>query len=139
MPEVLGLTPIYRYVAFWIVLAFVAVANGSLRQFGYSRYLSELAAHQVSTVTGILFTGLAAWLFNRFYPIELARQAWIIGACWLVMTLAFEFGFGHYVAGHSWRHLLADYNLLAGRVWVLFLAWITVLPYVLHRLQAHAG
>jgi hypothetical protein len=50
------------------------------------------------------------------------------------MTVAFEFGFGHYVAGHSWSLLLADYNLLAGRVWSLFLIWITIVPYVTWRL-----
>ena len=38
------------------------------------------------------------------------------------------------VAGHSWARLLADYNLFAGRVWSLFLVWITVAPYVTWRL-----
>lgn len=126
---------IWPYLSFWFALAVVAVANGTLRQFGYGRYMSELAAHQVSTATGILFTGVAAWVFSRFFPIGSVQQAWLIGACWLAMTLVFEFGFGHYVAGHSWRHLLAEYNLGAGRVWILFLAWIAVLPYVLYRLQ----
>ena len=46
----------------------------------------------------------------------------------------FEFGFGHYVAGHSWSKLFADYSLLTGRVWLLFLAWVTVVPYVIWRL-----
>ncbi|MDH4109183.1 MAG: hypothetical protein OEW35_12760 [Gammaproteobacteria bacterium] len=126
----------FTYLPAWLLLAVVAVANGSLRQFGYGRYMSELAAHQVSTVTGILFTGIVAWAFSRFFPIESAQQARIIGASWLAMTLAFEFGFGHYVAGHSWRRLLTDYNLLAGRLWVLFLAWIAALPLLLYHLQA---
>jgi len=129
---------IWPYIAFWFVLAVVAVANGTLRQFGYGQYLSELSAHQVSTVTGILFTGVAAWAFSRYLPIGSALQACLIGACWLAMTLVFEFGFGHYVAGHSWRHLLADYNLLAGRVWIFFLAWIAVLPFLLYRTQVNS-
>ena len=125
---------IARYLFFWLILAVVAVINGTLRQLVYGRYLSELAAHQLSTVTGILLTGITAWILNRFWPIGSAREAWIIGACWLLMTIAFEFGFGHYVAGHSWSRLFADYNLLEGRVWSLFLAWIAVLPYVTWRL-----
>lgn len=119
-----------RYLFFWLILAVVAVINGTLRQFVYGRHLPELAAHQVSTVTGILLTGITVWILNRVWPIGSAREAWIIGACWLLMTIAFEFGFGHYVAGHSWSRLFADYNLLEGRVWSLFLAWIAVLPYV---------
>jgi hypothetical protein len=31
-----------------------------------------------------------------------------------VATVAFELTFGHYVMGHPWSRLLADYNLLAG-------------------------
>lgn len=125
---------IARYLAFWLILAVVAIANGVLRQAGYGRYLSELAAHQLSTVTGILLTGGVVWILNRIWPIGSAREAWVIGASWFVMTVIFEFGFGHYVAGHSWSHLLADYNLLAGRVWFLFLIWIALLPYVIWRL-----
>jgi len=54
---------------------------------------------------------------------------------WLVLTLAFEFLFGHYVGGHSWRSLLDDYDLLSGRLWVLVPAWLAVAPYLFHRLQ----
>ena len=35
------------------------------------------------------------------------------------MTLAFEFLFFHYAAGKPWEVLLADYNVLQGRIWVL--------------------
>lgn len=55
-----------------------------------------------------------------------------------MLTVAFEFGFGHYVAGHSWDKLLADYNLLRGRVWSLFLVWIAVMPYVIFKLSARS-
>jgi hypothetical protein len=119
-----------RYLLFWPVLAIIAIINGSLRQFTYGRHMAELAAHQLSTVTGIVLTGATVWALNRVWPIGSARAAWIIGACWLLMTIAFEFGFGHYVAGHSWSRLFADYNLAEGRVWSLFLAWIAVLPYL---------
>jgi len=122
-----------RYLLCWFLLAIVAIANGILRQATYGKHLSELAAHQVSTATGILFTGLVVWVISRFWPIESAAQAWLIGACWLVATIAFEFGFGHFVAGHSWGRLMADYNLLDGRVWSLFLVWITLMPYLFYR------
>jgi hypothetical protein len=124
-----------RYLLFWPVLAVIAIINGSLRQFTYGRHMAELAAHQLSTVTGIALTGAAVWALNRGWPIGSARAAWIIGACWLLMTIAFEFGFGHYVAGHSWSRLFADYNLAEGRVWSLFLAWIAVLPYLTWKLD----
>jgi hypothetical protein len=116
---------IARYLVFWLVLAIIAVANGILREFTYGPYLSNLAAHQVSTVTAIVLIGGAVWTLSRFWPIGSRKETWIIGACWLLMTIAFEFGFGHYVAGHSWSRLLAG---------SLFLVWVAVLPYVIWRL-----
>jgi hypothetical protein len=54
-----------RYLLFWLLLAIVAVGNGILRQATYGQYISELAAHQVSTITGILLVGGVVWALNR--------------------------------------------------------------------------
>lgn len=125
---------VLRYIAFWLVLAVLAVANGVLRQATYGKHVPELAAHQISTVTGTVLIGAAVWILNRYWPIESASQAAIIGACWLVMTVLFEFAFGHFVAGHSWSRLIADYNLLDGRIWLIFLVALALMPYVVFRL-----
>jgi hypothetical protein len=125
---------VLRYIFFWPVLAVLAVANGVLRQTTYGGHVPELTAHQISTVTGTALIGAAVWILNRYWPIESAREAVIIGACWLVMTVLFEFGFGHFVAGHSWSTLIADYNLLDGRIWAIFLVALALMPYVVFRL-----
>lgn len=122
-----------RYLFFWLLLAVVAIGNGILRQSVYAPFVSALAAHQISTLTGIVFSGALVYWLNRKWPIASSRQAWRIGFCWLAMTIAFEFGFGHFVAGHPWSALLADYNLFSGRVWLLFLLWLLVLPYAVFR------
>jgi hypothetical protein len=123
-----------RYLFVWILLAVVAIANGILRQSTYGKTVTELSAHQISTMTAILATGLVVWIVNRSWPIESTSQALIIGGCWLVMTVIFEFGFGHYIAGHPWEKLTADYNLLQGRVWSLFLVWVAIMPLVIFKL-----
>ncbi|MGA9573741.1 MAG: hypothetical protein WBS20_07335 [Lysobacterales bacterium] len=122
-----------RYLLFWLLLAVVAIANGILRQVVYGKFVSTLTAHQISTLTGIVFTGVLVFWLHRFWPIESVRQAWLIGVIWLVMTISFEFGFGHFVAGHPWSALFADYNLLRGRVWLVFLVWMLVLPWLVFR------
>jgi hypothetical protein len=65
---------------------------------------------------------------------ESSGQAIIIGFIWLGLTLAFELLFGHYFAGHPWARLLHDYNLLAGRVWIVIPLWIAIAPYFFHNL-----
>ena len=126
---------VLKYSLVWLVLAVVAIANGVIRQATYGKHLSELLAHQISTVTAILATGAVVWLISRFWPIESAAQAWSIGLIWLLATIVFEFGFGHFVAGHPWHRLLADYNVVNGRVWSLFLVWVMILPWVIFRIS----
>ena len=129
------MTPLWKYILAWVPMVPIAIVNGFLRQAWYGKYIGNLAAHQISTLSGILFFGIYIWaVLHRWRP-RSRSQAWSVGLTWLALTVAFEFLFGHYVAGHSWNRLLDDYNLLEGRVWLLLLAWVTIAPVVFHRLQ----
>ena len=44
-----------------------------------------------------------------------------VSLTWPALTILFEFGFGHYVEHKPWDTLLADYNILKGRIWGLVL------------------
>lgn len=116
------------YLTFWLVLMILGVANGIVRELTYGRRLSELRAHQLSTLTGVLVMTLAVWLLSLFIRPSSMEIALLIGLIWLALTVAFEFGFGHWVARHTWEELLADYNILEGRLWPLFLLWMLLLP-----------
>ena len=72
----------------------------------------------------------------RWYPLSSAGQAWRLGLLWLGLTMAFEFLFFHYAGGRSWAELLGDYNVLAGRVWVVVLAWVAVAPCLFFKIQS---
>lgn len=124
-----------RYVLAWIPMVFIAVANGVLRVLTFGNRLPELRAHQLSTAIGIVLMGLYIWGVIRVWPPSSARRALAIGFLWVLLTVAFEFGFGHFVMGNPWSRLLQDYNLAQGRVWVVFLAWLAFAPYAFHRLS----
>ena len=51
------------YVAAWFGLVVLAVMNGTLREKGYGPYLTELSAHQLSTLLGIVLFGFYIWSF----------------------------------------------------------------------------
>ena len=61
------------------------------------------------------------------------RDTIILGALWLICTIIFEFTFGSIVMGNSIESLIADYNILAGRVWGLFLLSLLIAPYVVNK------
>jgi hypothetical protein len=125
----------WKYMLAWFPMVFIAIANGALREGWYGKHVSELRAHQISTVTGVLLFGIYIWMLIRIWIPTSSRQAITIGLVWLGMTVAFEFLFGHYVAKRSWHELLRDYNILAGRIWLVVLVRVTIAPYVFHRLQ----
>src|SRR5262245_24710251 len=110
----------------WIPMVVIAIVNGPIREGWYGKHLSELQAHQTSTVRVVVLFGVYIWVLIHIWRPESAGQAITIGLVWLGMTVAFEVLFGHYVAKRPWRGLLHDYNLCAGRVWLVVLVWITV-------------
>lgn len=123
----------WRYVLAWFPMVAIAVANGMVREAWYGRHLGELQAHQASTLSALLLLGLYIWWVIRRWPPRSAAQAMGVGAVWLGLTLAFELLFGHYVAGHSWSRLAQDYDLLAGRLWLLVPLWVAAAPYLFSR------
>jgi hypothetical protein len=120
----------WKYVLAWIPMIVLAVLNGALRQFGYLPLVGELAAHQLSTFTLILLFTAYFWPLLRRWPPSTGAQAVGVGLLWLAMTLGFEFGFFHYVAGHPWSRLLHEYDLPSGRVWVFVPLYVAVAPWL---------
>lgn len=117
-----------RAVAVWWMLFVAAFANGGLRQGLYGGWISEIRAHQVSCVTGIALFGAVIGRAAKWWPLGSRGQAARIGMGWMAATVAFEFLFMHYAAGHSWRRLVADYEIWNGRMWALVLASLVLWP-----------
>jgi hypothetical protein len=124
------------YSASWLGMVFLAILNGTIREKAYGNSMGELPAHQLSTLTGIILLCVYIWMLTGLFRIESSRQAFLIGSIWLLMTVVFEFIFGHYVMGHPWDRLLNDYNILKGRVWSLMLIWTFIGPYVFYSLRS---
>jgi hypothetical protein len=115
----------------WLALVVVAVLNGILRNFTYSRVLGEYAGHLISSVILVVLFLLVTYVFLAAVKVDYGNlDLLLVGALWLALTVAFEFLFGRYVAGHSWERLLADYNILKGRVWALVLLAVFLGPLV---------
>jgi len=127
---------ILKFIAYWIPLPIIGIINGVIREFGYRRFVNELLAHQISTITLIVLFGIYTWLICHVLRIELLGQAIMLGVVWLVLTVMFEFLFGHYVMGNPWSKLFHDYNLLEGRLWILILVWISIAPYIIYKIRS---
>lgn len=123
----------YVHILWWFVFPIVGILNGVLREATYKKFVGDLPAHQISTATGIIFFGLIFYFIFKKWKIKSLNYAVLIGLIWLTLTILFEFGFGHYIMGNPWEKLLHDYNLLKGRIWSLFLIWITIAPFIFYQ------
>jgi hypothetical protein len=119
----------------WVIFGILAVINGVIRNRFYAPVIGEYPAHVASTVIGICFVVIGTYLFLRFIGIEYSNvELLLIGVFWVILTVLFEFVFGHYVVGNSWERLLADYNILEGRLWSLFLLTALISPWLIGML-----
>ena len=123
----------------WLGGPVIGVANGTVRELAYKDRVGERAAHQLSTAGALGLFGAYFDVLARRHPLPSTRVALQVGAAWLVLTIAFEFGFGRGVAHTSWEELLADYDLRRGRLWPLVLAWIALGPAALRAAHERCG
>jgi hypothetical protein len=129
---------VVKYIAAWLGMMALALVNGIARDKLYGPRVGELAAHQFSTAILLIAFGAYFYALGRLWPLRSTSTAWAIGVIWLAMTLIFETALGRLVARQPWRALLADYNLLAGRLWILVPLWVLCGPYVALRLARMA-
>jgi len=122
-----------RAVAVWCLFAVLAVGNGMLRVSVVTPRLGDQAAHVIATALLCAVIAALTWLLLPWLALQSGRDAWVLGTTWLSMTVAFEFLAGHFLFGHDWDRLLADYNLARGRVWVLVLITTLLAPVWAYR------
>jgi len=105
----------------WLILAVSAIVVATFRVSVLLPQFGEQTAHQLGTILYLIVQFIIIYLFIRKIRIKDVKTLLGIGFFWLVITIIFEFVFGHFVMGHPWQKLFADYNLFNGRLWVLVL------------------
>jgi hypothetical protein len=127
-PKETPLTLMTRALLLWVVIAAAMFANGALRVLVLQPRLGEGLAREVATGLGVAIVFGFAFLFVRGVEEPASGDLLLVGTLWLVLTLAFEFGLG-YVTGASWQEMLADYDILSGRLWPLIPLSALVAPW----------
>jgi hypothetical protein len=123
-----------RAIITWFLFIPVAIANGAVREKVFRPRTSDLTAHQLSTATGSAAFLTVAWVMLRGVVSGASSRALaLVGGTWLLNTMAFEFGFGHFVMHAPWSKLLADYDVRKGRLWTVVLATIALAPLIVQR------
>ena len=122
----------------WLVILVLASLNGAVRDLVVAPRIGDTAARAISTLILCGLVLLVTWLSIRWVGPRSGRQALAIGLFWLVLTLAFEVGAGR-LSGKAWSVVLADYDVLRGRIWVLVLIVTCLAPVWAGRVRGLAA
>lgn len=119
----------------WFGILIAAIVNGFVRDVVLVPRFGDLMARAVSCFTLAAVILLVTWVSLPWIHPTRATQAWTIGTMWLVMTIAFEFLGGHYLFHTPWSTLLADYNIVDGRLWIVVLVTTIAAPALVYRAE----
>ncbi len=129
--------PVIPATGTWFTMVVLAIINGAIREKYINLRVGQQLGHIISSIIFCFLILLVTYFFVLQSGKGYGTQTMIaVGVYWLVLTVAFEFIFGHYVAGHSWERLLADYNIFNGRIWILVLITTLIAPVLCYNLIA---
>jgi hypothetical protein len=124
---------------FWLGFLAVAFSCGGVRESLLVPLLGPLPGRALGTVlVGAIILGLIYRYVRKLKDPD-RHVLCKLGIFWTVLTLGFESLVGHYVMGVSWELLLADYNVLQGRLWPLVLIVTLFGPLWAQKLRDYYG
>lgn len=123
---------------FWFVLLIVALINAILREISYKPLLTPLIgmwAHQISSLTGILFFFSVIYLFLKKMKDSYTEKDLIkVGLLWIFMTICFESLMNIFLRGLNLQQTLATYYFWKGETWIFVLLSLLISPLIADRI-----
>lgn len=127
------MTRTLRWFLVWCAIVPIAILNGSVRDLLIAPRVGDPVAHVISTLLLCLAILALTWLTMGWIgPVDM-RQAAAIGLRWLLLTIVFEFLAGRFVFGTPWSRLIADYDLMQGRIWIFVPVTTAIAPWLAWR------
>lgn len=119
--------------AVWLVLVVVAIGNGLVREAVLAPLAGAASALPLSGVLLSLLIFLVAFVTVPWIGAVRPAVYASIGLLWVALTLAFEFGFGHYLAGKPWDELTGVVDITSGNLFLMVLAVSAASPWLAAR------
>lgn len=122
---------VLRPVGVWVLLAIFAVINGVFRELVIVPATGISTGHLFSTVSLITVVLIISYAyFGMVNSTEFTlSELLVVGLIWSTLTVVFEF-FVAYFEGVGLSGLLAQYDVTAGRIWILVPVTLLIAPLV---------
>lgn len=119
----------------WLMIALLAIINGIFRESILVSAMDQSMAIAVSGLTLSLIIFMVTYVSFPLFGKHHALTYFFIGVQWVVMTLLFEFLFGHYVLDKPWFSILQVFNIVKGDPMLLVLFVSLFSPLLVARIK----
>lgn len=116
MPKIL-----LKATGIWLLIVVAAIINGVLREKLIAPLVGIETALQISGITLSAVIFLFSLMSVSFIGALETKTFLFIGMYWVLLTLSFEFLFGHYVVGKSWAEIMQVFNIQKGDLFIVVL------------------
>lgn len=124
-----------KSIGIWLLIVIVAIINGAIRD----KLLTPLiGAHLSLPISGITLSFLVfviTYFAIPFFGNIKSRVYILIGLFWIILTLAFEYLFGHYVIGKSWYEINQVFDVYNGNLFTVVLVVTGLSPWAAAKLS----
>ena len=121
--------------AIWFIIAVLSVGNGVFRESVLVPSIGYSLALPLSGITLSVIVFVVTCLSFEFFGRQGALGYFLMGTQWVVMTLLFEFVFGHYVLSKSWSDILQVFDIMKGNFFVIVLAVSLISPILVAKIK----
>lgn len=119
-----------KAIGIWLLMVALAIINAGIREKILDGWIGGKASLVLSGITLSLFIFGLVWLMIPFLSLRRVPALVGIGLFWALLTLAFEFGFGHFVMKKSFAEIAQVFNIFTGNLMLLVIFVTALSPYL---------
>jgi len=123
------LTILLKATGIWLVIVLAAILNGTFREKILAPVIGTSIALPLSGVSLAILVFIVSLVFVPFIGTSEPKMYIAIGLLWVVLTLSFEFIFGHFVAGKTWHEVMQVFNVKKGDLFIVVIFITAISPW----------
>lgn len=124
-----------KILGLWVLLALVAIINGVVRDKLLAPLIGARLSLPLSGVSLSLLIFCVTLIFVPVLAISSPCAFLYVGVIWVLLTLVFEFIFGHYVAGEPWGKIVEVFYIHKGNLYLLALVAAALSPFLAAKIR----
>ncbi|MCW9023938.1 MAG: hypothetical protein OQK73_04580 [Gammaproteobacteria bacterium] len=126
---------LFKAIGIWLVIVVAAILNGMFRENVLEPAIGESMALSLSGILLAVLVFLVTLILVSFIGSSESEIYIWVGFLWVVLTLSFEFLFGHFVAGKSWQEIMQVFNIKKGDLFIVVLFVTAISPWLTAKLR----